>query len=160
MEFSQKSLKTQGFSGWIPFSAIRSSDCPEQGGVYVITYDSPGPVAFAPRSRGGWFKGKDPSVSVQVLHAIWVEGTEVVYIGKGDQLRRRLQQFADFGTGKPIGHWGGRLIWQLEIAEALRVAWKPTPDKVPVQVESDMIAAFRREFGKPPFANAPHLLGR
>jgi hypothetical protein len=47
------------------------------------------------------------------LIANWVDGAEVVYIGKADQLKRRLTQFADFGGGKPIGHWGGRLIWQL-----------------------------------------------
>lgn len=79
--------------------------------------------------------------------------------GKADQLKRRLTQFADFGAGKPVGHWGGRLIWQLPNVDALRVAWKETPGQVPVKVESELIAAFRQVHGKPPFANDPHRLG-
>ena len=93
------------------------------------------------------------------LAANWVEGTEVVYIGKADNLRRRLSQFADFGAGKPAGHWGGRLIWQLPNVEALRVAWKETPGRVPIEAEAELIAAFRHQYGKPPFANDPHRLG-
>jgi excinuclease UvrABC nuclease subunit len=35
-----------------------------------------------------------------------VIGAEVVYIGKADNLRRRLREFARFGVSAPIGHWG------------------------------------------------------
>jgi hypothetical protein len=44
--------------------------------------------------------------------------------------------------------------------EKLRIAWKETPDRVPFKVEKEMLAAFRCEYGKPPFANDPHRLGR
>jgi hypothetical protein len=156
-DFTRASLEAAGFEGWLPFAAIRTSACPSAGGVYVITYA--GPANFVERSCGGWFKGKDPTVPSDALLANWVEGAEVVYIGKADQLKRRLRQFADFGAGKPIGHWGGRLIWQLANPQALLVAWKETPGRVPAEVESDLIAAFRRHHGKPPFANDPHRLG-
>jgi hypothetical protein len=65
----------------------------------------------------------------------------------------------DFGAGKPIGHWGGRLIWQLPNIDALLVAWKETPGRVPVEVEAELIEQFRLTYGKPPFANDPHRLG-
>jgi hypothetical protein len=81
-------------------------------------------MRFAERSCGGWFKGKDPTVPQEDLTANWVDDAEVVYIGKADQLKRRLTQFADFGAGKPVGHWGGRLIWQLTNVDRLLVAWK------------------------------------
>lgn len=157
MEFTRPSLEAVGFVGWVPFPAIRASACPSTGGVYVITYR--GPADFVERSCGGWFKGKDPTVARDAMRANWVEGADVVYIGKADRLKRRLTQFADFGAGKPIGHWGGRLIWQLPNIEALRVAWKETPGRVPVEVEAELIAAFRHSHGKPPFANDPHRLG-
>jgi hypothetical protein len=157
MEFTRPSLEAVGFVGWVPFPAIRASACPPTGGVYVITYS--GPADFVERSCGGWFKGKDPTVARDAMRANWVEGADVVYIGKADRLKRRLTQFADFGAGKPIGHWGGRLIWQLPNIEALRVAWKETPGRVPVEVEEELIAAFRHSHGKPPFANDPHRLG-
>lgn len=116
-------------------------------------------MAFLPANPEGRFKGRDPTVPADAPAANWHEA-EVVYIGKADQLRRRIRQFADFGTGKPVGHWGGRLIWQLAEPDQLRIAWKETPDRVPVEVEAEMIAMFRHEYGKPPFANNPHLLGR
>jgi hypothetical protein len=159
VQFTRPSLEADGFVGWVPFAAIRASGCPSWGGVYVITYSGSNPATFAERSCGGWFKGKDPTVPREALDANWVDGAEVVYIGKADELKRRLTQFADFGTGKAIGHWGGRLIWQLPSIDQLLVAWKETPGRVPVEVEAELIASFRQAYGKPPFANDPHRLG-
>ena len=159
MEFTRTSLEAAGFLGWIPFSAIRASACPSKAGVYVVIYCATEPVAFAEQSCGGWFKGKDPTVAPDALSANWVQGAHVVYIGKADQLKRRLSQFADFGAGKPVGHWGGRLIWQLRSIDALRVAWKETPGRVPREVELELLANFRRLQGKAPFANDPDRLG-
>lgn len=159
MQLTRPSLEADGFVGWVPFAAIRASGCPSSGGVYVITYSGSNPATFAERSCGGWFKGKDPTVPREALDANWVDGAEVVYIGKADELKRRLTQFADFGTGKAIGHWGGRLIWQLPSIDQLLVAWKETPGRVPVEVEAELIASFRQAYGKPPFANDPHRLG-
>ena len=159
MIFTRKNLEDEGFTGWLPFADIRSSACPTSGGVYVVIQDAKSPVTFAERSCGGWFKGQDPSVTSGALKANWVDGAEVVYIGKANQLRRRLTQYADFGAGKPAGHWGGRLIWQLSNSDRLLVGWKETPGRIPVEVEAELIAAFRQAYGKPPFANDPHRLG-
>lgn len=80
-------------------------------------------------------------------------------LGKANQLERRLKQFADFGAGKPVGHWGGRLIWQLPDSRRLLVAWRETPERVPREVEGELINEFRRVYGKSPFANDPHRSG-
>ncbi|MEI9426847.1 hypothetical protein O7B34_03915 [Mesorhizobium sp. Cs1299R1N3] len=138
MIFTRRALETEGFVGWLPFAALRSSMCPVTAGVYVVTHDSGNPAAFAEKNCGGWFKGRDPSISHEALAANWVDGSKVVYIGKADVLRRRLRQFADFGAGKAIGHWGGRLIWQLANVADLRVAWKETPHEVPRAVEANL----------------------
>jgi hypothetical protein len=74
-------------------------------------------------SPAGWFKGEDPSVPDARLQSEWIEGAHVVYIGKADVLRRRLAQFGRFGAREPVGHRGGRLIWQLADANDLLVAW-------------------------------------
>jgi hypothetical protein len=86
----------------------------------VITYSGGNPISFAEQSCGGWFKGKDPTVPREALIANWVDGAEVVYIGKADQLKRRLTQFADFGAGKPIRALGRTP--HLAIAEYPRAA--------------------------------------
>jgi hypothetical protein len=160
MLFTRQNLEDFGFVGWLPFADVRSSPCPTTGGVYVATYGGGNPTEFAERSGGGWFKGQEPSVPSAVLAANWVENAEVVYIGMSGQLRRALRLFADFGEGKPIGHWGGRLIWQLPDTAKLLVAWKETPGQVPKEVKAELLGLFRQTYGKPPFANDPDLLGR
>lgn len=159
MDFTVSALKGAGFEGWVAFDTLRAAACPTAGGVYVVVQDLETPPIFAATSCGGWFKGKDPSVPREALAANWVEGATVVYIGKADNLKRRLTQYADFGAGKPVGHWGGRLIWQLSHCRDLRVAWRETPGHVPVEVEAELLAQFQSVHGKPPFANNPHRLG-
>jgi hypothetical protein len=144
MLFNRRGLENAGFVGWLPFAEVRSSDCPPTAGVHVVTYSVGNPGNFAERSCGGWFKGKNPSVPLEVLVANWIDDAEVVYIGKADQLKRRLTELADFGAGKAVGHWGGRLIWQLPNIAALRIAWKETPGRDPLEVEMELIELFRQ----------------
>lgn len=133
-------------------------DVPEPGGVYVVIQPTNTEPDFLKSNPGGRFKGRTPTVGAAALYANWVEGADIVYIGKADNLRRRLRQFAQFGAGKPIGHWGGRLIWQLTRSKDLLVAWRETPGEK--EVETTMLADFRAAYGRPPFANDPHRLGR
>lgn len=59
-----------------------------------------------------------------------------------------------FGQGKPVSHWGGRLIWQLEDAKDLIVCWKVLEKEEPRNVEKEMIQEFKEQHkGKRPFAN-------
>lgn len=157
--YTRSNLENLGFVGWSSWSDIADCSCPSSGGVYVVHHSSEGLPTFLNDSPAGWFKGKDPTVPVDALMANWVEGSEIVYIGKANNLRRRLQQYARFGSGKPVGHWGGRLIWQLPDSHTMLVAWRETPDDVPREVEKRMIEEFRQTYGKPPFANEPHRLG-
>jgi hypothetical protein len=81
------------------------------GGVYIVCRANSEP-AFLDANPSGRFKGRDPSVSNEALRANWVDGAEVVYLGKANSLRRRLREFARFGEGEPIGHWG----WPADLA--------------------------------------------
>jgi len=74
------------------------------------------------------------------------------YIGKTSRLRTRLQQYRDHGQGNPVGHWGGRYIWQLQDSSDLRIAWKVT-DEDPRSIEQEMLGAFLKRYGRLPFAN-------
>jgi len=79
---------------------------PANAGVYLVLRTNEGAPSFLERSPGGRFKGKDPTVATETLEHEWVTGARVVYIGKADHLGRRLRQFARFGAGEPVGHWG------------------------------------------------------
>jgi hypothetical protein len=66
----------------------------------------------------------------------------------------RLREYMDFGSGKPLGHWGGRYVWQLDGSSDLVVAWKKTPGAVPREAEIELLSRFRQTFGgRLPFAN-------
>jgi hypothetical protein len=132
------------------------------GGVYVIFRSDPIAPAYLDRSPAGSFRG-DPTVDQAVLDANWVSSARVVYIGKADhgRLRTRLREFIDFGRGGKHRHWGGRLIWQLDRAEDLLVAWRVLPKTIgPKDEEERMIAAFKLAYGKRPFANNPDRMGQ
>ena len=128
-------------------------------GVYLVFRTNPTAPRFLSNSTCGSFNGRDPTVSLPELMTNWVNNAKVVYIGKAGgsgsnaTLQGRLGQYMEIGLGKKVGHWGSRYIWQLADYRDLLVAWLPTPNEEPEEVETDLIEAFRREYGQRPFAN-------
>jgi hypothetical protein len=156
--FSRTALRGAGFVGWVTWPKLRLADylpIPALPGAYVVyrpTVESP---TFVHPSPAGWFKGEDPTVSEARLRTEWVEGAQVVYIGKADVLRRRLTQFGRFGAGEPVGHRGGRLIWQLADADDLLVAWHEINwAETARDYERRLLGEFAEQHGgRRPFAN-------
>ena len=148
-------LKMDVFNGFVRVFNLRGEalkDIPDVPGVYMVLRDSVERPDFLVRGSGGYFKGKDPNVPLSELCANWVEGAKVLYIGKAKSLRKRISQYLRFGDGKPVGHWGGRYIWQLADAQELIFCWMPV-DGDPDAVETEMICRFREHYGSRPFAN-------
>lgn len=127
--------------------------------MYVVFRTDPGEPMFLERSVAGPHYGKDLTVPVAELADVWTEGASVVYIGKAGgpksraTLRGRVGRFRNQGRGSSAGHAGGKYVWQLADHAELLVAWKETPGEIPRAVEEGLIAAFRREHGRWPFAN-------
>jgi hypothetical protein len=160
MDWTQTSLTASGYAGFVPFAELPTSDVPREPGVYIVIRPSVADPVFLRENPSGRFKDKDPSVPVETLEAAWVPGTPVLYIGKASGgtsgkrgLRTRLDEYRRHGAGLPVGHWGGRYIWQLEDSASLLVAWKPTPDVDARDIERDLIANFVEHHKKRPFAN-------
>lgn len=78
-------------------------------------------------------------------------GAETLYLGKTNSLRRRIGEYADYGRGKPVGHRGGRLIWQLRDHRDLLVAWMIDDD--PEGREAELVSQFVAACGTLPFTN-------
>jgi hypothetical protein len=155
--FDRDDLADRGFAGFITFAQLRSasstrvSDSP---GVYAVLRESDDLPVFLDENPGGRFNGRDPTVPVARLVDKWVQGCHVLYLGKADRLRRRLRQFADFGAGKPVGHWGGRYIWQIDGAHDFTVAWREGNQlETARRVEMNLLREFSDCFGRLPFAN-------
>ncbi len=153
----KEELKKLGFSGFEKVKSLMMSDfsqVPSQGGIYAIVREKAEAPDFNKIGTGGFFKQKNPNVSIAELKKNWVDGSEVIYIGKATSLRNRLYQYMRFGQGEGIGHYGGRFIWQLKDSRDLLVCWKPTPGKDPREVEKQMIQEFKASHdGMRPFAN-------
>ena len=113
------------------------------------------------RPTGSKIKGRNPNVPVGELQANWVKDTCVVYIGKAGggssraTLRKRIGQYIRFGSGEPVGHWGGRYIWQLEDADNLLFCWRAAIEwEDAEEIESELIENFKSRYdGHRPFAN-------
>jgi len=147
-------LKNTGFTGFKKISELflDSSILPDTNGVYLVLNIDNKPTEFLTVGSGGHFKGKDPNFSLEKLETNWVDNTKVVYIGKATSLRSRLRQYLGFGQGKNIGHYGGRLIWQLKDSKDLVVCWKSlTTD--PREYEAELIRQFVSVYGCRPYAN-------
>lgn len=115
--FDLEDLLGRGFAGFLPvaqLAASRYATVPLESGTYVVLRAKGGAPAFLERGRGGWWKGRDPTVPVERLEREWVHGAQTVYIGKAASLRERVGLLVTFASGEPVMHWGGRLLWQLE----------------------------------------------
>ena len=155
MDFNDiEQIKKEGFSGFLKMSHLfqDSSMLPHNNGVYLVLKTDVKPVQFLTIGSGGHFKGKNPNISIDELKANWVENTKVVYIGKATSLKSRLRQYFRFGQSKNIGHYGGRLIWQLNNSEDLVICWKTTTTD-PREFEAELIRKFVTNYKNRPFAN-------
>ncbi|MBT4361920.1 MAG: hypothetical protein HOD11_13230 [Candidatus Marinimicrobia bacterium] len=155
------SIQEEGFKGFETIGSMMQNACqnvPHIQGVYFVLNQNH-IKDFLEESTGGWFKKKNPSVEQNVLEQNWVNDAIVLNMGKAGgssssaTLNSRLKQYMNFGQGKPVGHWGGRLIWQLSTSSDLVICWKELLDDEPREVEKAYIQDFIHEFGKRPFAN-------
>ena len=138
---------------------------PDTMGVYFVIYpyDRKDDMFMNP-GTGGYFKGKDPNVPIDVLCSKWVEGADILYIGKAGgitksgrtsnaTLRKRIIELLKFGCGNGIGHWGGRYLWQHKENEDFPIYWYDCNQENPVELERMLIEDFIVEYGVKPFAN-------
>lgn len=151
---SVEEMKKEGFTGFKTMKELfrDSSIIPNDGGVYLVLNIDNIPSEFIIVGTGGYFKGKNPNVSLSELKSNWVDNAKVVYIGKAISLTNRLRQYFKFGKGQNIGHYGGRLIWQLKYSQELVVCWK-TLKTDPREFEAELIQQFISAYGNRPFAN-------
>jgi len=156
-----ESIKNAGFIGFMKIKELQfdPSKIINSPGVYLVLYEGPKHPEFLAIGTGGHFKGKNPNVSIEELINNWVDSASIVYIGKAGgegskaTLQSRIKQYLKFGQGYDIGHYGGRLIWQLKNSKDLIICWKPIQNISPREIEAELIRQFNSHYGMLPFAN-------
>ena len=166
MDWTRAGLEAEGFIGFVRFASLPSEDVPATPGVYVVLRESPAAPLYLKVSPAGHFKQRDPSTTLAKLHSKWIASTPVLYIGKATggrtgrrTLRKRLDEYRRHGTGEPIGHWGGRYLWQLTDSADLVVCWRETSAIDSSRLEGGLLEGFAQAFGALPFANLRHERG-
>ena len=158
-DFDESDLKNRGFLGFKRFRELDLLEVPREPGVYVVLRDGDRIPGVLDACAGGWFKGKNPTMDRHILTVKLSHSAVTLYIGKADKgngnrgLRKRITEFVGFGSGEPVGHWGGRCIWQLEDSQDLRIAWLPVLDRLASEMESELIDEFVGTYASLPFAN-------
>ena len=152
----KEKLMNEGFEGFLSVKYLKEcfshAGVPKTEGVYMILRLKDSTPQFLAVGTGGYFKGLEPNVGVDVLRDKWVDGEPIVYIGKANDINSRLRQYMRFGSEKNVGHRGGRYIWQLADSDELVVCWKRIEN--PREVENAMIVDFKNNHnGQRPFAN-------
>lgn len=155
-----KQIRENGFSGFKTIKELYSdkSLIPQIKGVYLVLLNGHKPE-FVEAGTGGYFKQKNPNVPISFLASNWVNDTSTVYIGQAGgngsnaTLNSRLWQYLRFGNGAPVGHYGGRLIWQIKNCHDLLICWKPLPAHDPRENETKLILLFKSIHSVRPFAN-------
>ena len=154
-------IKKSGFSGFKKVSELwlDKSCIPKCKGVYLVVNLNVNTTEFINPGVGGFFKGKDPNVSIEALNTNHIDNSQVIYIGKAGSptgqatLNSRLGQYLRFGQTKNVGHWGGRLIWQIKKHSDLVFCWKETPNDDPREIEKQLLSLFVNQYDNRPFAN-------
>jgi hypothetical protein len=152
--FDRGDIADRGFVGFLPLHTLDRGTLPLGAAVYAVLLPNRCAPLFLNRSPAGWWKGKDPTVSAARMQKEWLSGVDVVYLGKADSLRSRVGLLLDFAAGQPVRHWGGRLLWQTDVA--YEIAWMETPRQDPELVEKAMLREFSGHYRALPFANLRH----
>jgi hypothetical protein len=157
---NRKTLKSDGFAGFRSFDSLEIIRVPQGTGVFAVLRPNEFEPHFLKRSTAGVFKKKIPTLPADAIWAEWVDGADILYIGKAGSgskgnrgLRIQIKEFLDFGRGLPPGQWDSRLIWQLTHTDELILAWKELPAEEVSQAEAAYHAAFVADHGRLPFAN-------
>jgi hypothetical protein len=155
-------LEAEGFGGFFPVGQLHTEGClalPNEPGVYAMVRESLSPPEFLANSAAPVYRGQSPTQPIEALRERWVTGAQVLYFGRArgpgarSLLRQRVKRYLRFGSGRVVGHWSGRFVWQLRDHAALRVAWKTTAAEDVLPTEARLQIMFREHYGMLPFAN-------
>lgn len=165
MKYSVKGLREYGFVGFVPLkdwdeSQVIGITHSDVEGVYVVVREATEAPKFLDEDHR---KPRPKRWSAEAAAERWVPEVHVLYFGKGPLrssagkrrtgLARRIGELQRHGFRGGANHYGGKLLWQIDDADALLIAWKSLAEGESAATESGLIRGFERIIGRQPFAN-------
>lgn len=130
-------------------------DLPSKPGVYIVAWAGREPLKFG--SGTGAAAAAD-AADPRWLGSKWSQiqqdaASDIIYIGKGDSLRKRVRDLARFGAGRARNHKGGEWMWQVQGVESAVLFMHTCPDGMQVAFENWLLVSFFDAHGAYPLAN-------
>jgi hypothetical protein len=140
-------VEAPGMARWL--------DIPPAPGIYVV-FLPPG-VPFDVRHSAGTAARASPA-PVADLREKWKRinrgtPTDILYIGKGNDVRKRVRSLARFGAGKIRTHKGGEWMWQVTQIRSARILVQVCPPGRQIPFEKWLLDLFFNQHGDWPLAN-------
>jgi hypothetical protein len=128
---------------------------PSGAGIYVVFL--PPDVPFEVRQSIGKAIHASPA-PVADLHEKWSRinsrtSTDILYIGKGDNVQKRVRALARFGAGKARNHKGGEWMWQVTHIRSAKILIVACPHGKQVPFEKWLLDSFSDQHRDWPLAN-------
>ena len=79
--------------------------------------------------------------------------TDIIYVGKGDDVKKRVRTLIRFGVGKARNHKGGEWLWQIKNIELAYIRIITCPQGKQAAFEKWVLDSFYSEHGNWPLAN-------
>lgn len=131
------------------------TDLPKGAGIYAVYWViSEDPIFRSNTGKAKFAIATDP----RELEERWAQinqrnPTDIIYIGKSVDIRRRVRQLAHFGVGKIRNHVGGEWMWQISRIESAKIMLQQCPAGKEIAFESWLLDEFKKEHKNWPIAN-------
>ena len=131
------------------------TDLGKEAGIYVVYCEVKQALHFEPHSGTATYaKTTNPEFLGQEWQRINERApTDIVYIGKGDNIRKRVRLLVRFGVGRADNHHGGEWMWQIQEIKEANVLTQTCPVGRQKAFENWLLERFREEHGCYPLAN-------
>jgi hypothetical protein len=137
-----------------PDRRAKWTDITGQSGIYVVRWlRSETPSFFAVSGRNPIPRNLKRLLVGKLDRVICGSPTDILYIGKAKNLRKRVRRLARFGASRDKSHVGGEWIWHIRDIGSAEILVLPCPEGCQVGYENSCIERFMSEHRDLPLAN-------
>ncbi|MFC2053478.1 hypothetical protein ACFLV7_04150 [Chloroflexota bacterium] len=130
-------------------------DIPKLPGIYAVYWPTSEKLAFQNHSgQAQYATTVDPMILESKWNRICQYGsTDIIYIGKGDNLKKRIRYLIRFGIGVAKNHEGGEWMWQISNIAASKLMIQTCPKGKQIAFENALLEKFYIDHDDFPLAN-------